>query len=105
MRENGHYIIFRVHSEEPLQFEEVKNAIWNSILNWLGDGDTSKANIWIIKNLWSKSNQTGYIKCMPKYVDQVKVALALIHQVADSRIIVESVRVSGTIKSGKKAAS
>jgi len=35
-------------------------------------------------------------------VDLVKVGLALIHQIGDQRVIFQTLRVSGTIKSGKK---
>jgi len=102
LREKKRYIIFKVHAEETLSFENVSNAIWNSLLDWLGERELAKANVWIIKNLWNGKEQTGFIKCSPKYVDAVKVGLALIHQIGDSKVILQSLRVSGTIKSGKE---
>jgi RNase P/RNase MRP subunit POP5 len=36
-------------------------------------------------------------------VDKIKVSLALIHQIGDSRVVFQTLRVSGTIKSGSTA--
>jgi ribonuclease P/MRP protein subunit POP5 len=104
MREKRRYVIFRVISESPVEFVQVRDAVWNSILNWLGEDDAAKASIRIIRNLWSRKEQTGFVQCGPKYTDSVKIALGLVHQVGDSRAIIQSLRVSGTIKSGKEKA-
>lgn len=104
MRERKRYIIFRLHSDSPVGYHDMKSAVWNSVLNWLGDNEAPKADIHIIKNLWSTAVQAGFIRCHPKYVDSVKLALALIHQIGDQKVIFRTVRVSGTIKSGKEKA-
>lgn len=104
MRSKKRYVIFRLHSDSPASFQDVKNAIWNSVLNWLGDNEAPKAEIHIIKNLWNNREQTGFIRCQPRYVDSVKIALALIHQIGDQKVIFQTIRVSGTIKSGKAKA-
>jgi RNase P/RNase MRP subunit POP5 len=101
MRPKKRYIIFRLHSSEPVPFQDMKAAVWDSVLNWLGDNEAPNADMHIVKNLWSQGNQTGFIRCHPKYVEQVKMALALIHQIGDEKVIFQTIRVSGTIKSGK----
>jgi len=102
MKEKKRYIIFRVHSDEPVNFPNMKNAVWNSLENWLGERELAKANIHIVKNLWDGRKQKGFLKCSHKFVDEVKVGLGLIHQIGDSRVIFQSLRVTGTIKSGKE---
>lgn len=99
-RESKRYVFFRVHSRGRLSYEEVKNAVMNSLLNWMGSEKFAKARPWVIKNLWKPDS--GVIQCSHRYVDDVKMGLALIHQVGDSSVIFESLRVSGTLKSGKK---
>lgn len=96
------YIVFRVISEEPVDYNAARDALWNSMTHWMGEADLGKAGVRIIKNLWSGKEQAGFIQVAPKYVDSVKVAMGLIHQVGDQRVIFQSVRVSGTIKSGKE---
>ncbi|HJW97354.1 MAG TPA: Rpp14/Pop5 family protein [archaeon] len=104
MRGKKRYLIFRLHSDSPASFQDVREAVWNSILNWLGDNEAPRADIHIVKNLWNQKEQSGFIRCDPKYVDSVKLALALIHQIGDQRVIFQTVRVAGTIKSGKEKA-
>jgi RNase P/RNase MRP subunit POP5 len=104
MRAKKRYLIFRLHSSGPVGFQDMKNAVWNSVLNWLGDNEAPNADMHIIKNLWDHGNQTGFIRCHPRYVDQVKMALALIHQIGDEKVIFQTIRVAGTIKSGKEKA-
>lgn len=101
LREKKRYIVFRVHSQEKLDYSTMQNAAWNSMLNWVGEKELSKANVRFIKNLWDPDKQTGFVQCSPKYVDSVKVGLGLVHQIGDQRVIFQTIRVSGTIKSGK----
>ncbi|MFH1450369.1 MAG: Rpp14/Pop5 family protein [archaeon] len=102
MKGKRRYIIFKIHSDMELDFDNVKNAIWNSLSNWLGEADLGKADVDIIRNLWSRDEYKGFVRCNSKYVDAVKVGLSLIHHVGDSKVIFQTLRVSGTIKSGKK---
>lgn len=98
-RESKRYLFFRVHSQERMEYLNLKGAIWNSLVEWLGENELANAGIRIIKNLWKPQEQTGVIQCSPKYVDQVKMGLSLIHQIGDSKVIIQVKRVSGTIKS------
>ena len=129
MRAKKRYVIFRVHAESPeetssretaparswrmpaeagegrFDFLNIRGAIWNSLESWLGEAGLAKANVNFIMNLWNPKTQTGFLSCSPKYVDQVKVALALVHQIGDERVIIQVLRVSGTIKGGKSKSS
>ncbi|MBN1896464.1 MAG: ribonuclease P protein component 2 [Candidatus Aenigmarchaeota archaeon] len=102
MRESRRYITFRLISELPVSFSELKGAVTNSALNWVGEKGVSLANVKILRNLWDESRQEGWISCTPKSVDDIKMSLALIHQIGDSKVIFRTLRVSGTIKSGKE---
>jgi len=104
LRERRRYVFFKVHASEPLDYRMVKDGITNSLLNWLGDKDLALAKPWVIRNLWDGKRQQGVIRCSHKYVDDVKVSLGLVHQIGDSRVIIQSTGVSGTIKSGKEKA-
>lgn len=103
MKENKRYIVFKVHSSEPehVTYDNVKNAIWNSLEHWLGEQDLAQASVRLIKNLWDPKKETGYLQCSHRYVDLIKVGLSLIHQLGDQKVIFQTLRVSGTIKSAK----
>jgi len=102
LREKRHYVTFRLHSAKPVMYSEMKGAVLNSILNWMGETGFSGARCRIIKNLWDPKKQTGWLGCSPRSVDDVKISLALIHQIGDERVIFQVIRVSGTIKSGRE---
>src|SRR4030042_2074276 len=85
MRARKRYLFFRLPSDSPASFQDVREAVWNSILNWLGDNEAPRADIHIVKNLWDQKEQAGFIRCEPKYEDRVKMALALIHQIGGRR--------------------
>ena len=102
LREKRRYLTFRLHSEKPVMYSEMRGAVLNSILNWMGETGFSGSGCRIIKNLWDYKRQTGWLECSHRSVDDVKVALALIHQIGDERVIFQVLRVSGTIRSGKK---
>ncbi|MEE9323750.1 MAG: Rpp14/Pop5 family protein [Candidatus Aenigmarchaeota archaeon] len=98
-RERKRYVFFRVHTSGNIDYPVVRNAVMNSLLNWMGSEKFARAKPWVIKNLW-KANE-GVIQCSHKYVDDLKVGLSLIHQIGDLRVVFQTTRVSGTIKSGK----
>lgn len=101
LREKKRYIVFRVHSDEKIPYYTIKTAIFDSILEFLGEKGLSQASPRLIKNLYN--GKTGFLQTNPKFVDPVKLSLSLIHQIGDSRVIFQTLKVSGTIKSGKKA--
>lgn len=102
LREKKRYVFFRVNSEGSLKYEEVRNALNSSLLEWLGDRNFSKAKIRIIRNLYDRDSGTLVVRCSHKFTDDLKVGASLIHQIGDSKVIFQTLRVSGTIKSGKE---
>jgi RNase P/RNase MRP subunit POP5 len=99
-RERKRYVFFMLHSSMRLEFNDVRNAIMNSLLNWMGESGFAKAKPWIIRNLWTQKE--GVIQCSHRHADDVKVALAMIRQIGDAKVILQTLRVSGTIKSGEE---
>ena len=104
LKEKKRYIVFRVlgdRSKYPLEFQAVRDAILNSVLNWLGEETSARAGVWVIRNLWDQKRQSGFIRCSRKEVDLVKTALAMVHQIGDQRVIIRTLKVIGTIRRGK----
>lgn len=102
MRRRKRYILFQLHTQHPVNFYDVKNVILNSIIKWIGESETARADIKIFQNFWSKKNQRGIIKCYSKHVENIKLSLALVHQIGDEKAFFQILRVSGTLKKLKK---
>jgi RNase P/RNase MRP subunit POP5 len=99
-KERKRYVFFSIHSSMPVPFAEGKDAINGSLLGWMGNSSFARAKPWVIRNLWTPKG--GVIQCTHRYVDDVKLSLALIRQIGDAKVMFRTTRVSGTIKSGKE---
>ena len=102
MREKKRYVVFNVYSNDKILYEDLKNAIKNVIIKWIGEMGFGSANIRFIDNLWDERRLTGFISCSPKYVWSVRFALSLLQHVGDADVIIHVPVVSGTIKSAKE---
>jgi len=101
LRDKKRYITFRLHSEKPVSYSEMKDAVLGSIAGWLGENGLSAASPRIIRNLWNEKRQEGWLSVSHRAVDGVMMSLALVRQIGEMRATFQVLRVSGTIKSGK----
>ena len=98
------YIVFRIHSSSILPYYNIQNAVFDSMKNWLGMKELAESHARVIKNLWNERQQAGIIVCSHRFVDGVKMALALITQIGDEKVVFRTFVVSGTIKAAKEKA-
>ena len=60
LRGKKRYVIFRIHSESPLNYPNVRDAILDSLANWLGQNEMAKAKI----RMETKNNITKEYKSL-----------------------------------------
>ena len=101
LRSHKRYIIFEVIAENKIEYGDMVNAVWDSMLNFLGELEASKAKIWFIKNLYDENNQRGVIRCGNNYVEHIRTVLSLVHIIGEKRAIIKILGVTGTIKSAR----
>jgi len=101
LRTKGRYIVFEIVSEMRLSYSDFSAAMWNSLLDFIGELGASEARCWLIKNLYDEKAQRGVIKCSHDKVEHVRAALALLHTIGDTRATVRILGVTGTIKSAQ----
>lgn len=99
LREQKRYIIFEILSDGKIAYNELINAIWNSMLDYLGEAETAEARIWLIQNLYDEQKQRGILKCKHDYVEKMRVALSLIQIIGETKCVIRITGVTGTIKS------
>jgi ribonuclease P/MRP protein subunit POP5 len=98
LRPTRRYIAYQVLSEEKIIYNDLANAIWHSILNFLGEFGASEAEIWLVRNLYDGKKQAGIIRCSHKYLERIRASLSLIDRIGDTRVVIKVLGVSGTIK-------
>lgn len=101
LREKNRYIAYQVVSENKLIFSDLNSAMWNSILNFLGELESAKARVWIMKDTYDEGKQTGTIKCSHDFVERARSALILIQRIGDARVAIKILGVSGTMKGAR----
>jgi ribonuclease P/MRP protein subunit POP5 len=107
LREKKRYIAFQIISEEGEEFtySDLEAAIWNTMLDFLGEEGVSRTSVWLIKDSWNPKKQTGILRCNHKSVQDVIASLGLIDRLGDDRITFKILKISGTIKSIKSSTS
>ncbi len=104
LRERKRYIAFQVISEEGEEFtySDLESAVWDALLDFLGEYGLSKTSFWLLKECWNQKKQIGILMCNHKSVQEVIASLGLIERLGDNRITFKILKVSGTIKSIKE---
>ncbi|MFB6076280.1 MAG: Rpp14/Pop5 family protein [Candidatus Aenigmatarchaeota archaeon] len=102
MRERKRYIAFKVISDEEIEFGNLVSGLWHSLLNLMGEFETAKCNVWVVKDKWNDKKQIGLVKCNHNHVKHVRSALALIEMLGDIKVIIKTLGVSGTMRGAEK---
>lgn len=102
LRDRKRYLAYQVVSDSKLDFSEINNAIWYSVMNFMGEKGASDADIWIIRNSYEEGRKIGLVKCSHTSVEDVRTALALVQKIGENRLIIRVLGISGTMKAAKK---
>ncbi len=100
-REKKRYLIFRVISDQKIEFEELIKAIFSNTINLFGSLRFGKTNFRFLQELYDTKQQIFVLKCLPKDVELVRLSLALIHEIHGKKVCIMSLGVTGTIKSAR----
>lgn len=101
LRPKARYVVFEIISDRAVTFEDFATALWNSVLNLLGELTASECRIWPIRNLYGDRSQRGVLKCAHDRVEHVRTALSLITMLGESKAAVRVLGVTGTLKSAR----
>ena len=102
LRQKKRYILFEIipqrnfERSEEISFSEVKKAVEEALLSFLGELGTAKAGTLLLGERY-KSNHF-ILKVNHNFVDEAKAALILIKNIKNIPIIIRSKQVSGTLK-------
>jgi len=100
-KEKKRYIVFEVISGKEIEFEELIKAIWSSTINLIGTLGVAKTNLKFLTDIYDKEKQRFVIRCLPKDVELVRLAIALITEINEKKVCIRSLGITGTLKSAK----
>jgi ribonuclease P/MRP protein subunit POP5 len=102
LRYKKRYVAYKAISEKNVDFQDLYNAIWKSLVEYLGEKGVSETRIWVIKNTYDTEKKMGLIRCAHTGTDNVRAGLSFVQKVGDIPVVVQVVGVSGTIKAAKQ---
>ncbi len=97
-RKKKRYVFFKVISDGPIVYSDLDSGIWNTMMDFHGELGASSSDMWIIKNTYDPSEQTGVVRCGHNSVPDVLSCLGLVERLGDTRVTINILKVSGTIK-------
>jgi ribonuclease P/MRP protein subunit POP5 len=99
LRKRKRYILFKIISEEPINYNLFKDLVNSTILKFYGELTFGKFGFKFLDERWNEKEQIGIIRCNHKFVPNIILAFGLLQRIGDSRINIKILKVSGTIKS------
>ncbi len=99
LREKKRYVVFEILSKTKVQlFKNIAKAIQFSYKNLFGDIGLGSAGLIVLPDKYNSEFQRGIIKVNHKHLDHLRAALALIQEVEEQEVIVQSISASGILK-------
>lgn len=109
LRKNHHYLILHVKSEVELSLEEMLPICWDACIRYWGENHSSNFDLWVMRHYLIEEsaqndeatfNYKTVLRCGRSYENDVRVALSTLTRQNKKRIAINTIGVSGTIKSG-----
>lgn len=97
LKERKRYLLFRILSDSGVNKQQCGDAVRRACSRALGELNYAKAGVLFLKETYKAKKKTGIIRVNTKYVDEVKLALASIEEIAGGRATFDVVKVSGLL--------
>ena len=98
LKQKRRYVVFEVIGENNFTLSEIKEEVERALQQFWGDLGKSRAVVVFIDEKFNPEKQRFMLKVNHKYVDELKMGLALSKKIKNNPIIFKSVVSSGTIK-------
>ena len=110
LRKNHHYLILDVKSEAKISKEDMLHICWDACIRYWGENHSSNFDLWVMRHYLidetTQNNEAIFnyktiLRCGRSFEDDVRVALSTLTRQNKKRIAINTIGLSGTVKSGK----
>lgn len=95
-KERRRYLALKIDSTETFSSGEFMNALWNTLLKLYGEYGASKTGLTLID--YNVEKQFAIIRIVHTAIENIRAAIASITEIAEKRVAIHVLHVSGTIK-------
>jgi ribonuclease P/MRP protein subunit POP5 len=104
LRQKKRYVVFEIISDQKFSLPEVKTSVDEALRSFLGQLGMGKAAPIYVDEKFDQEAQKFLLKVNNKFVDEIKMGVALCKSIKNTPVIIKSVIVSGSIKkAGEKS--
>jgi ribonuclease P/MRP protein subunit POP5 len=99
LREKKRYIAFEIISKNhDFGFKDLEYAVKREFKELYGTDGEAKAGMIIVSKRYDEKKQMGVIRVNNKYVDRLKLSLAMVKKIKNTDVIMKTIITSGMIK-------
>ncbi len=100
LRTKKRYVVYELISDSKINTKDIYLAIKNSFLKCFGFFGYGNSGIMNTK-IFNENNKRGILKVNNKYLDELKLSLAMVTNINNNDVILHTVNVSGILKKAK----
>ncbi len=97
------YLAILIDCDEPLEEDDVKDAVWNAVRQLFGEYGASQTGLYLIS--YDKQGKRAVLRCSHRALPMVHTSVASITKIKDKPASLHVQKTSGTIKALSKTRS
>jgi len=97
------YLAFQIESLESFEKEEIRDAIWNSLIQLFGEHGASQSGLFLVE--YDKQRKQAILRCSLKALSMVHASVASVTKIEDKPVAFHVLRISGTLRALNKKLS
>lgn len=90
------YLALKIESAESLEEEDIKDAVWNAVIQLFGEYGASQAGLFLVK--YDEKKGEAVLRCSLKALSMVHASVASITEIRDKSVALHVLRISGTLR-------
>jgi len=90
------YLALKVESTEPLEEDDIKDAVWSALIQLFGEYGASQARLFLVE--YDKQKKLAVLGCSLKALPMVRASIASITEIKNKPATLHVMRISGTLK-------
>jgi len=101
-REKKRYIVFGIVSGDTFSFEDVKTALKQNIIRYIGEFGWQRTRMLVIPNLYFPERKIGIFRITNKSLEPVRSCLQMLDDIDGKKAKIEIRGISGILKKAKQ---
>jgi ribonuclease P/MRP protein subunit POP5 len=90
------YLAIQVRTGEPVEEDDLKEAVWKSVFQLFGEYGASQASLFFVE--YNKEKKQAILRCSHRALPLVRASVTCVTSINDKPATLHVLRVSGTLR-------